>query len=559
MRSLVLAGFAIVVSLGIGVPLTGCDRLFGITRLQPVPTDKDNGYVCTCDCTYPDGGASTAEINACVLGSQNPNLPTGTTPTPEELRDDCAGRVQTQVQRMARECYARGTDCACRVAGTAEAPTPVTFFAEVCDEGCVARPLVVVNNECTNWDGANGLTAANCGLDNLCNDPGPVCLAPFGDLAGAMMGRLAQCDVGQPDDGITVNVGDADPRVLGVSGAVQFLPVACSGGQTCYVPSYRLRSAGSMSFDGFLGLDTVTVRDIRTLGRTSALLLDDDGFGQIAENGSENSGRAIQREETPISDDTKQVNAIGGNDDPVGLLFDGAQCGISGALVGGVGDPDGDNADFALNVDFIGTVVNTPPNAVLGADRTVECTDSTGADVTLDASGSTDAESNIVHYGWFGDTRAGEDLGTGVTLTLHQALGARTYFVKPVDAYMQADEDDVKVTVQDSTGPSIACNAPATITPRKTPYEFTATAGDTCGSISGALSIVGVECFAFNGQGKRVTKSCNVRLSAGTLTIRDSSGVGNHFRWTVRAGDSNGNTTEQTCETEVIKPGPGPA
>jgi hypothetical protein len=257
-------------------------------------------------------------------------------------------------------------------------------------------------------------------------------------------------------------------------------------------------------------------------------------------------------------EDTTQVNAIGGNDDPVNLLFDGAQCGISGALAGGVGDPDGDNSSFALNVDFTGTVVNTPPNAALGADRTVECTDSTGADVTLDASGSTDAEDNIVHYGWFGDTRAGADLGHGATLTLHQALGARTYFVKPVDAYMQADEDDVKVTVQDTTGPSITCNAPATIVPRKTPYSFTATAGDTCGSISAAPTVARYECFTINAQGKPVSIKCKVQLSGGTFTVSNSGGIGDHFRWFVRATDSNGNTSEQRCETTVVKPGPGP-
>jgi hypothetical protein len=177
----------------------------------------------------------------------------------------------------------------------------------------------------------------------------------------------------------------------------------------------------------------------------------------------------------------------------------------------------------------------------------------------LDASASTDAESNIVHYGWFGDTRGGEDLGTGVTLALHQALGTRTYFVKPVDAYMQADEDDVAVTVEDSTGPSIACNAPATITPRRTPHSFTATASDACGSVSGAPTVLRFECFAINSSGKRVTRECEVQLSGSTFTVIDSGGIGDHFRWVVRADDSNGNITEQPCETEVVRPGPGPA
>jgi hypothetical protein len=408
---------------------------------------------------------------------------------------------------------------------------------------------------CTNWDNTNGLSNANCATATLCLDPGPVCLAPFGDLASGMMARVAQCTVDTGD--LTVDV-DGSMRTLGVGGNVSFLPVACGPGN-CVVPSYFFRSSGSMSFDGFLGLDSVSVRDIRSIGTGGALALDQAGAGQIPENGSTNSGRAIQKETLlGYFDDTTQVAAIGGNDDPVDVLFDGQQCAINGALAGGLGDPDGDNAGFTLNVDVSGTVVNTPPTADPGADHTVECTDATGADVTLDASASTDAEDNIVHYGWSKGVRSGDDIATGQTYTLHQPLGTETYFLKVVDAYMQADQDDVQVTVADTTGPSIACNAPATITPRKTPYAFTATAGDACGSISSAPTVVRYECFAFNGSGKRVTKTCNVRVSGATFTVIDSSGIGNHFRWYVRATDSNGQTTEQPCETQVIKPGPGP-
>jgi hypothetical protein len=211
-----------------------------------------------------------------------------------------------------------------------------------------------------------------------------------------------------------------------------------------------------------------------------------------------------------------------------------------------------------MTVSIAGTVENTPPDADAGADRTVECTGPSGADVTLDATGSTDRENNIVSYGWFLHTRAGDDLGSGPTLTLHQAIGSETYFVKPVDAFMQVDEAAVTIEVADQTGPVVACNAPATITPRRTPYSFTATATDVCDSTPGAPLVVGYECFAFNSSGKRVTRKCKVQLSGSTFTVIDSGGIGDHFRWSVQAVDTDGNTTLTTCETEVVRPGPGP-
>ena len=39
-----------------------------------------------------------------------------------------------------------------------------------------------------------------------------------------------------------------------------------------------------------------------------------------------------------------------------------------------------------------------------------------------------------------------------------------------------------------------------------------------------------------------------------TITILDSSGVGNHIFWEVVATDGSGNTTEVTCEVEVLSP-----
>src|SRR5262249_35055870 len=139
MRSLVLAGFAIVVSLGVGLPLSGCDSLFNLDHVSPAPTGgqdagKDNGYVCTCDCADPGGGMSHVDVNVCARGALNPNVANGVEPTPEQLRDDCASvRVKVQAQRMMRECTQSNTTCTCAVGGTTTAPEPQRFYSEVCD------------------------------------------------------------------------------------------------------------------------------------------------------------------------------------------------------------------------------------------------------------------------------------------------------------------------------------------------------------------------------------------------------------------------------------------
>jgi hypothetical protein len=112
--------------------------------------------------------------------------------------------------------------------------------------------------------------------------------------------------------------------------------------------------------------------------------------------------------------------------------------------------------------------------------------------------------------------------------------------------------------VADTTGPSIDCNAPATITPRRTPYVFGATTNDVCDDALAAPAVLDYECFTVNKAGKSVARKCVVASAGDTLTILDSGGVGDHFRWRVGASDAHGNGTIVTCATEVVRPGPGP-
>ena len=108
------------------------------------------------------------------------------------------------------------------------------------------------------------------------------------------------------------------------------------------------------------------------------------------------------------------------------------------------------------------------------------------------------------------------------------------------------------VTVSDTTPPEALCNSPGTIIPPDAPIAFTSTMSDYCG---GTVEIVGYDCWAINGAGKRISKleSCVVSFGGDEIMINDSGGIGDHIDWFVVATDSSGNTTELTCSVEVVK------
>jgi hypothetical protein len=367
------------------------------------------------------------------------------------------------------------------------------------------------------------------------------------------MGKNTLCRLDETASRTTVGAGDqSDTSAL--RGVVKFAPAppgSCAPGETCLNMDYRLDTTQTLHFDGFLGIFGDTdLTNIKTLGASVPFALPSSGIAFLPAETTQTSGRGKE------NDDRRA--AFGSNATQLVVGFDGGVCTIQGNLLAGVGDPDGDSDEATLDVRAVGVVENTPPVASLGPDRSVECTTPAGADVDLDASASSDLENDIVSFAWFKDARGGDDLGAGPEVTVAQPLGAQTYVLTAVDSYMQADTAEATVTVADTTGPSIECNVPATITPRRTPYVFRASASDVCDDGLAAPTVLDYECFAFNKTGKRVARKCAVAIAGDTFTILDSGGIGDHFRWRVSAGDAEGNGTIATCETEVVRPGPGP-
>ena len=126
-------------------------------------------------------------------------------------------------------------------------------------------------------------------------------------------------------------------------------------------------------------------------------------------------------------------------------------------------------------------VANAIPVADAGLDQVVECTGNGQATVTLDASGSSDPDRDVLQYSWS---------APGITFT--NPTGAMTEAVFPLGTTLvtltvkdgfpdSEDTDTVQITVQDTTPPVLTPPAATTIFTCVSPNIGTATAVDTCG------------------------------------------------------------------------------
>jgi hypothetical protein len=99
---------------------------------------------------------------------------------------------------------------------------------------------------------------------------------------------------------------------------------------------------------------------------------------------------------------------------------------------------------------------NTPPVADAGGAQTVEQTGAT-TPVTLDGSGSTDADGDVLTYDW----RDGNNVSVGNTATVALQLAAGTYaFSLTVSDGNSSSTSTTTVTVADTIPPSLAIQSP---------------------------------------------------------------------------------------------------
>lgn len=156
---------------------------------------------------------------------------------------------------------------------------------------------------------------------------------------------------------------------------------------------------------------------------------------------------------------TTTVGAIGANDQAtvedltpgdysVGLNDVAANCSVTGSNPATVRVEAGVNVDVTFNV--VCTALNQPPTADAGPDQTVTDTDDSGSeDVTLDGSGSTDADGTIESWSW---TVEGTEIATTEMATVTFDVGTYNVTLTVTDNDGATDSDNVMITVEAPVG-----------------------------------------------------------------------------------------------------------
>lgn len=98
---------------------------------------------------------------------------------------------------------------------------------------------------------------------------------------------------------------------------------------------------------------------------------------------------------------------------------------------------------------------NIPPVASAGPDQTLEATSTAGALVTLDGSGSSDADLNPLTYTWSEEATVLAGPTASATSDVTFAVGIHTVTLLADDGNGGTDTDSVLITIEDTVAPEI--------------------------------------------------------------------------------------------------------
>lgn len=136
--------------------------------------------------------------------------------------------------------------------------------------------------------------------------------------------------------------------------------------------------------------------------------------------------------------------------------------------------------------------VNQPPVADAGPNQTVECTSHMSTSAVLNGSGSSDPDGDALTYHWTGPVGVTFDDANAMSTTGHFPKGPSTVTLTVSDG-IESDQDQMTVTVVDTTPPVIACPVNITVEctshdgtpkgdPQLVPFFSGASATDVCDS-----------------------------------------------------------------------------
>jgi N-acetylneuraminic acid mutarotase len=214
--------------------------------------------------------------------------------------------------------------------------------------------------------------------------------------------------------------------------------------------------------------------------------------------------------------------------------------------------------DLKLSVEALQTVANQPPTADAGDDQTVSCVSGSAA-LTLDGSASSDPDaSGIATYEW---KEGATLLATGQSPTVSLGLGVHVITLRVIDPNGAFDEDEVVITVQDNSAPTLTLTQHATqLWPPNHQMVKAASfsASDGC-SATTTLTIAVTSNEPVNGAGDGDTApDWNVLTTASGTEVwvrseRKGSGSGRVYTITATATDGTGNSSTSTATVKVPK------
>lgn len=233
-----------------------------------------------------------------------------------------------------------------------------------------------------------------------------------------------------------------------------------------------------------------------------------------------------------------------------------------------VWDLDYDIADDVLVAGTMGrgawtlsaiATLNTPPIANAGPDQTVECTNASGASVTLDGSASFDPDGDPLTFTW--TDVLNNVIATGPTPTVTLPLGTHTITLTVDDSRGGTDSDTVVITVQDTTPPEIddVIARPNRLWPpnhKMVLVKVKVDATDMCDPDLTCQIISVTSNEPVNGLGDGDTSPD--WIITGPLTVelraeRSGKGTGRVYTITVECVDHSGNSSTATVIVKVPK------
>jgi len=141
----------------------------------------------------------------------------------------------------------------------------------------------------------------------------------------------------------------------------------------------------------------------------------------------------------------------------------------------------------------INAPVNHPPVAVAGASQTLNCTGQNSATVTLNGSGSSDPDNDVLTFVW--KDAAGNIVGTSAVVQLAVPLGPHAYTLTVTDPGGLSSSATTQITVQDTTPPSLSVSlSPNSLQPPNHQLVLvtaTVSASDVC-SANPAVRLVSI-------------------------------------------------------------------